>query len=157
MDFNEIIETVEAGELTLSSEELVNLVILSVTKDEHINCDTLQEVISGLQATKKTAKADFEAVKKELAAADKAVLAERAKAYLKTLNVGDPISWIANNEVQYGTVGEQKKGAATAHLILNEIPANSKAKDPKPDRHVKWEKIQVPEDFDMEVGNESVA
>ena len=147
MDFETILEALSNGELTLSAEELTNIVVQASTKDEHINCDTLREVISGINSVKKTAKDDFEQVKKDLVKADKAVLAARAQEYLATLKVGDPISWIANDEVQNGTVGEQKKGAKTAHLILNEIPANSKAKEPKADRYVKYEKIQVPAEF----------
>ena len=150
MDFETIYEAIANGELVLSASDITNLAVVATTKDDVINCDTLQEVITGLQGVKKTAKEEFKAMKKEIDDAAKDKLAERGRAYFATLNVGDPISWIkADGKVVFGTVGEQKKGAKTAHVLLNEIPENTTAKNPKLDRYAKFHSIVVPEDFVM--------
>lgn len=157
MDFNTIIEALENGELTLSSEELTNIIVQATTKDEHINCDTLKDVISSLQSVKKTAMEDFKEMKKEIENANKADLAKIGKAYWDSLPLGAEIKWQSTGKICEGTKGENKKGSKTAHCILNEIPADSKAKEPKPDRYVKYEKIIVPSDFIMETSDEEVA
>ena len=158
MDFETIYEAITNGEITLSATDITNLVVAATTKDDVINCDTLQEVITGLQGVKKTAKEEFAAMKKEMDNASKAELAARAMAYVATLKPGSPISWVkADGSVMTGTLGEQKKGAKTAHVILDEIPANTSAKNPKPDRYAKFHSIVVPEDFEMPVKEEVVA
>ena len=150
MDFEEIYEAIANGELVLSASDITNLAVAVTTKDDVINCDTLQEIITGLQGVKKTAKEEFAAMKKEIDNASKAELAARAMAYVASLSVGSPISWVkADGTVMTGTLGEQKKGAKTAHVILDEIPANTSAKNPKPDRYAKFHSIVVPEDFEM--------
>lgn len=157
MDFEEVYEAIAGGELNLSSMELTNLVVAATTKDDVINCDVLQEVITGLQGVKKTAKDEFKVMKKNLDDAEKKKLAERARAYVESLQVGSPISWVlSSGQIMTGTVGEQK-GTKTAHVILNEIPANSTAKSPKLDRYAKFHSIVVPEDFEMPVKEEVVA
>lgn len=144
MDFETIYEALSNGELKLSSAEITNMVVAATTKDDIIDCDVLQEVITGLQGVKKTAKEEFKAMKKELDNSEKEKLAERAKAYFATLTVGSPISWIkSDGTIMTGTVGEQKKGAKTAHVILSEVPEDSK----RPDRYAKFHSIIVPEDF----------
>lgn len=152
MDFMELVELVEAGEVTLTPTELTNLVVFASTKEEHINCDALAEVIKGLQGVKKTAAADFEAVKKELAKEDKEILNARGRAWFLTLKEGDPITWHDSKSLTVieGTVGVLGKDAKRAHVLLNEIPANSKAQNPKPDRYVPFEQLFVPADFVME-------
>jgi hypothetical protein len=144
MDFETIYEALSNGELKLSSAEITNMVVAATTKDDIIDCDILQEIITGLQGVKKTAKEEFKAMKKELDNSEKEKLAERAKAYFDTLTVGSPISWVkSDGTIMTGTVGEQKKGAKTAHVILSEVPADSK----RPDRYAKFHSIIVPEDF----------
>lgn len=155
MDFEEIYEAIANGELVLSASDITNLAVAATTKDDIINCDTLQEVITGLQGVKKTAKEEFAAMKKEIDNASKAELAARAMAYVASLKPGSPISWVkADGTVMTGTLGEQKKGAKTAHVILDEIPANTSAKNPKPDRYAKFHSIVVPEDFETPANEE---
>lgn len=156
MDFEEIYEAIANGELVLSASDITNLAVAATTKDDIINCDTLQEVITGLQGVKKTAKEEFAAMKKEIDNASKAELAARAMAYVASLKPGSPISWVkADGTVMTGTLGKQKKGTKTAHVILDEIPANTSAKNPKPDRYAKFHSIVVPEDFEMPVKEEA--
>lgn len=156
MDFEEIYEAIVNGELVLSASDITNLAVAATTKDDIINCDTLQEVITGLQGVKKTAKEEFAAMKKEIDNASKAELAARAMAYVASLKPGSPISWVkADGTVMTGTLGKQKKGTKTAHVILDEIPANTSAKNPKPDRYAKFHSIVVPEDFEMPVKEEA--
>jgi hypothetical protein len=158
MELSSIFESIESGEFKPSTLDLINLVCASLTKDDVIDCDKMQEVITGLQGVKKTAKEEFKALKKELDSAAKADIAVRGKAYFESLPVGAPISWVmTSGKVMTGTVGVQKKGAKTAHVILNEIPADSTAKNPKPDRYAKFHSIIVPEDFVMETKSEQVA
>jgi hypothetical protein len=157
MDFETIAEALNNGELTLDKDQLVMITIAAATKDEHIDCNILRDVMSDLQKVKKTAMEDFKEVEKEAKKMAAASLGEIGKAYLATLNVGDPIEWISNGMPQTGTVGEQKEGAKRAHLLLNEIPANSTAKTPKPDRYVPFDKIKIPEGFEMSKPAEEVA
>lgn len=151
MNFEEIYESLVSGELVLSSNEMTNLVVAATTKDDIINCDRLQEIITGLQGVKKTAKEEYDAMKKELETSNKEILAARGKAYFDTLKPGDPISWVmSTGAVMNGVVGEQKKGAKTAHVLLNEIPEKTTAKNPKLDRYAKFHSIVVPEEFSIE-------
>ena len=145
MSIDEIYESITSGEITLDTLEITNLVVGAVTKEDVIDCDKLQEIITGLQGVKKTAKEEFKAFKEEINKVAKEELAIKGKAYFDTLKVGDPVSWIkTDGTVLRGTVGEQKKGNKTAHVILDDVPDNG-----KPDRHVKYHFIIVPEDFDM--------
>ena len=60
------------------------------------------------------------------------------KAYFATLKEGDKISWtMADGTVVEGTVGKQKDGAKTLHVILDEIPEGSK----KADRYIGFDKL----------------
>ena len=157
MDFNTIAEALNNGELTLSKDEIVMITIAAATKDEHIDCNLLRDVMSDLQKVKKTAMEDFKEVEKEMQKAAKADLGKIGQAYLATLNVGDTIEWISNGQPQHGTVGEQKQGSKRAHLILDEIPETSTAKTPKADRYVPFDKIKIPEGFEMPAAQEDVA
>ena len=145
MDFETIAESIENGEVNLTSIELTNIVVMAVTKNDHINCDMLKDVITALQGVKKTALEDFKEMKKEIENANKEIAATRARQWFDTLEVGTEISWIANGVVVYGTKGEQKSGLKRAHAILNETEVGK-----KPDRYVSFEKLQVPEDFIVE-------
>lgn len=146
MEILDISNAIENGEITLSPNDVAELATLAATKNEHIDCDFLRDVIMAVQAVKKTAKLDFEEAKKEIQKANKEALAEKGKAYWETLKVGDTISWQSTGKILTGVVGENKKGSKTAHCLLNEIPADSKAKNPKLDRYVKYEKLIVPKD-----------
>lgn len=158
MEFDEIYEAVSNGEMEMGTDELTNLVVAALTKDGIINCDTLQEVITGLQGVKKTAKKEYEDFKKQIADASKEELATRSKAYVETLQQGERITWMkSDGQIATGTLGEQKKGSKTVHVLLDEIPANSTAKNPKPDRYVKYHAIIVPEGFEMPAKAEVVA
>lgn len=145
MDFETIVESIESGEVKLTSMDLTNIVVMAATKDDHINCDILKNVITALQGVKKTAAEDFKEMKKEMENANKEIVAARARQWFDTLEVGTEISWIANGVVVYGTKGEQKPGLKRAHTILNEVEPGK-----KPDRHVPFDKLQVPEDFVVE-------
>lgn len=147
MEILDIFSAIENGEITLTPNDVAELTTISATKNEHIDCDFLRDVIMAVQAVKKTAKLDFEEAKKEIQKANKKVLAEKGKAYWETLKIGDTISWQSTGKILTGIVGENKKGSKTAHCLLNEIPTDSKAKNPKLDRYVKYEKIIIPEEF----------
>ena len=147
MDFTSIYNAIENGETILTPNDVAVLATLAATKNEHIDCDFLRDVIMAVQAVKKTAKLDFEEAKKELQKANKEILAEKGRAYWSTLKVGDTISWQSTGKILTGVVGENKKNSKTAHCLLNEIPSNSKAQNPKFDRYVKYEKLIIPEDF----------
>ena len=134
----------------MNAQEIVTQVIAGLTaEDGTFNHAEFKEVMKALCDERHNRMADREKWEKENKTAQVADKAARGLAYLKTLNTGAAIQWESNGEIQNGTVGEQKKGAKTAHLVLNEIPANSKAKEPKADRYVKYEKIVVPADFVM--------
>ena len=152
MDFMEIMDSLESGETVLTPTDLTNLVVMACTKNEHINCNSLAEIIKGLQGVKKSASADFDAAQKEIEKENKAEVAKRARAWFATLKEGEPITWHDSKSLNVieGTVGKQKEGNIRAHVLLNEIPANSKAQNPKPDRYVPFENLFVPADFVME-------
>ena len=149
MNYLEIYNALENRELELTPNNVAELATLAATNNEHIDCDFLRDVIMAVQAVKKTDKLDFEEAKKEIQKANKEILAEKGKAYWKTLKIGDTISWQSTGKILTGTVGENKNSSKTAHCLLNEIPVDSKAKNPKLDRYVKYEKIIIPEDFNL--------
>ena len=152
MTFDEICNEIMEGTLTLSATEVANIAVLATTKDDIINCDVLQEIITGLQGVKKTAREEYKEMKKELDNEQKEILAARARAYVASLNVGDRISWKkADGKIATGTLGVQKPGSKTAHVLLDEIPADSTAKNPKADRYAKFHTIIVPDEFEVKV------
>ena len=152
MTFDEICNEIMEGTLTLSATEVANIAVLATTKDDVINCDVLQEIITGLQGVKKTAREEYKEMKKELDNEQKEILATRARAYVASLNVGDRISWKkADGKIATGTLGVQKPGSKTAHVLLDEIPADSTAKNPKADRYAKFHTIIVPDEFEVKV------
>ena len=154
MNFDSICNEIMEGTLSLSATEIANIAVLAVTKNDVINCDALQEIITGLQGVKKTAREEFKEMKKEIDNEQKEILAARARAYVETLNVGDRISWRkADGKIATGTLGVQKPGSKTAHVILDEIPADSTAKNPKPDRYAKFHAIIVPDEFEVRIEN----
>lgn len=152
MTFDSICNEIMEGSLVLSATEVANIAVLATTKDDIINCDVLQEIITGLQGVKKTAREEYKEMKKELDNEQKEILAARARAYVASLNVGDRISWKkADGKIATGTLGIQKPGSKTAHVLLDEIPADSTAKNPKADRYAKFHTIIVPDEFEVKV------
>lgn len=152
MTFDSICNEIMEGTLVLSATEVANIAVLATTKDDIINCDVLQEIITGLQGVKKTAREEYKEMKKELDNEQKEILAARARAYVASLNVGDRISWKkADGKIATGTLGIQKPGSKTAHVLLDEIPADSTAKNPKADRYAKFHTIIVPDEFEVKV------
>ena len=142
----------------MNAQEIVAQVIAGLTaEDGTFNHAEFKEVMKQLGVERSNRMEDREIWEKTQKKTLKQQTADRGLAYLQTLEVGTPIQWMSNGEVQNGTVGEQKKGSKTAHLILNEIPANSKAKNPKADRYVQYDKIIVPETFVMAATEEAVA
>ena len=91
MNYLEIYNALENRELELTPNNVAELATLAATNNEHIDCDFLRDVIMAVQAVKKTAKLDFEEAKKEIQKANKEILAEKGKAYWKTLKIGDTI------------------------------------------------------------------
>ena len=146
MDKTSIVSAIENGELTLSVEDIVEVVTSASMNGENINCDILKAVVAGVQAVKKTAMENFKIAQKEQAKADKEVLADRARAYWATLSIGDPVAYKkVDGTILEGTVGEVKEGSKNAHVILNEVPAG--AKSDNLNRYPAYNTICVPEDF----------
>ena len=148
MDFMEIAKIVENNKTKLSSSDLVNLVIVATVSNDVINCNTISEVIKGLQSVKKAAMQDFKDAQSEQLKADKKIIADKVKEWFFTLKVGEPISWHDSKTLTpiFGTVGEQKKDAKRAHVILNEIPSNTKSKNPRADRYIPFENLFMPKE-----------
>lgn len=146
MDFETIAEALEGGELKLNTTDVINIAVLATTRNELIDCDALRDIIAGLTGVKKTALEEFNSAKKEAEKADKEIVAQKAKEWFDALPVGTEVSWkMANGKICKGTKGEQKKDAKRGHVLLYEIPADSKAKNPKPDRYVVFDKFIVEE------------
>lgn len=148
---DEFIESLQNGETKLDNNQIVEIAMTALVENEHINCDRLSEVITSLRSVKKTAGEDWKLIKKEEREVSNNAKAERGKRYFESLKVGDPVSWVLSSGDRYdGTVGEPLKDTKTAHVILKELPAYSKAAVPKLDRHVKYHQIEVPEDWEEE-------
>ena len=108
---------------------------------ETLNNDyaALKEVVSALSEIKKGAKAIADEQAKANKAADKEVAIANGKEFASTLNVGDRVRYNTSNGIVEATVGEQKEGAKTLHVILDEIPEGSK----KADRYVGFDKLII--------------
>ena len=106
---------------------------------ETLNNDyaALKEVVSALSEIKKGAKAIADEQAKANKAADKEVAIASGKEFAKTLKVGDRVRYNTSKGIVEATVGEQKDGAKTLHVILDEIPEGSK----KADRYVGFDKL----------------
>ena len=108
---------------------------------ETLNNDyaALKEVVSALSEIKKGAKAIADEQAKANKAADKEVAIANGKEFASTLSVGDRVRYNTSNGIVEATVGEQKDGAKTLHVILDEIPEGSK----KADRYVGFDKLII--------------
>lgn len=117
-------------------DEIVEYVINSLIQEDYIDCDSLGEIIKKLTSVRKAASNDWETLKKETSKEDNKKKAEEAKKYIITLKRGDTVSFVENGEIITGTVGEQKHGAKTLHLIVDDR-----------NKYVKYHKVIIPEDF----------
>ena len=122
----------------MNAQELAKLVI-----DGAENFETLKETIDILVKERVARKADAKVEAKAAREKEQNNKALIGKDYFATLKEGDPITWtMADGTVVEGTVGKQKEGAKTAHLIKNEVAEGKKA-----DAYVPFYKINVPADF----------
>lgn len=117
-------------------DEIVEHVINSLVQEDYIDCDALGEIIKKLTSVRKAASNDWETLKKENSKENNKKKAEDAKAYIVTLKRGDTVSFIENGETITGIVGEQKYGAKTLHLIVDDR-----------NKYVKYHKVVIPEEF----------
>ena len=108
---------------------------------ETLNNDyaALKEVVSALSEIKKGAKVVADEQAKANKAAGKEVAIANGKEFASTLSVGDRVRYNTSNGIVEATVGEQKEGAKTLHVILDEIPEGSK----KADRYVGFDKLII--------------
>ena len=98
---------------------------------ETLNNDytSLKEVVAALNEIKRGAKAVADEQAKANKAADKEVAIASGKEFAKTLKVGDRVRYNTSKGIVGATVGEQKDGAKTLHVSLDEIPEGSKKAD----------------------------
>ena len=106
---------------------------------ETLNNDytSLKEVVAALTEIKRGAKVVADEQVKANKAADKEVAIASGKEFAKTLKVGDRVRYNTSKGIIEATVGEQKDGAKTLHVILDEIPEGSK----KADRYIGFDKL----------------
>ena len=106
---------------------------------ETLNNDytSLKEVVAALNEIKRGAKAVADEQAKANKAADKEVAIASGKEFAKTLKIGDRVRYNTSKGIVEATVGEQKDGAKTLHVILDEIPEGSK----KADRYIGFDKL----------------
>ena len=125
----------------MNAQELAKLVI-----DGAETFDVLKETIDILVkervARKDQAKKDAVAAR----TADQNSKGKIAKAWFATLKEGDTVAWtMADGTVVEGTVGKQKEGSKTAHLIKKDVLEGK-----KPDAYVPFYKLNVPADFNVQ-------
>ena len=129
----------------MNAQEIVSQVVAGLTVAdeagaERIDYAALKEVMEQLGSVRKSAKEANKAFVKEQKAADKAVRAEAGKAYAATLAEGDRVQYTkADGSVIEATVGKQKDGAKTLHVVLDDIPAGSKSAD----RYIAFDKLVI--------------
>jgi len=117
-------------------DEVVEYVINSLIKEDYIDCDALSEIIKKLASVRKAASNDWETLKKENSKENNKRKAEEAKKYIILLKKGDTVSFDENGKVITGVVGEQKYGAKTLHLIVDDK-----------NKYIKYHKVIIPEGF----------
>ena len=117
-------------------DEAVEYVINSLIKEDHIDCDVLGEIIKKLTSVRKAASNDWETLKKENSKENNKRKAEEAKKYIVSLKKGDTVSFDENGKVMLGIVSEQKYGAKTLHLIVDDK-----------NKYIKYHKVIIPEEF----------
>ena len=128
----------------MNTQEIVSQVVAGLTVAdeagaERVDYTALKEVMEQLGKIRKSAKEANEAFIKEQKAADKAVKAEAGKEFAATLAEGDRVKYtMADGSVIEATVGKQKDGAKTLHVLLDTVPEGK-----KPDRYVAFDKLVI--------------
>jgi len=111
-------------------------------EEKVLDFELFKETIDLLVKKRVEEKEKNKTAEKEQKEANKEAKAELAKAFFATLSEGSPITWtMADGSVITGTVGKQKDGAKTAHLLKDEY-------EKKPDSYVPFYKINVPAGFE---------
>ena len=122
------------------AQQVINLATVDGNFDFGLFKDTIDVLVKERVARKEAGKEAAKATRE----AEQNAKGELGKVYFATLKEGDKISWtMADGTVIEGTVGKQKDGAKTAHLLKNEY-------EKKPDAYVPFYKINVPTDFTMQ-------
>ena len=136
--------------------EIVDVVVSSITVDGNVDFDALKEVITELQKFKKEMKEVADAQAKEAKEAKRTENAEIGKAYVETLAAGSDISdTMADGTVVNGTLVKFSDKTATIQLPDDSpllVGKNTERKGYNL-RYVKFDKIVVP----AEVASEMVA
>ena len=128
----------------MNAQEIAKQVIDLATVDGNFDFDLFKDTIDVLVKERVARKEAGKEAAKAAREAEQNAKGELGKAYFATLKEGDKISWtMADGTVVEGTVGKQKDGAKTAHLLKNEY-------EKKPDAYVPFYKINVPADFTMQ-------
>ena len=136
--------------------EIVDVVVSSITVDGNVDFDALKEVITELQKFKKEMKEVADAQAKEAKETKRAENAEIGKAYVETLAAGSDISYtMADGTVVNGILVKFSDKTATVQLPDDSpllVGKNTERKGYNL-RYVKFDKIVVP----AEVASEMVA
>ena len=128
----------------MNAQEIAKQVIDLATVDGNFDFDLFKDTIDVLVKERVARKEAGKEAAKAAREAEQNAKGELGKVYFATLKEGDKISWtMADGTVVEGTVGKQKDGAKTAHLLKNEY-------EKKPDAYVPFYKINVPTDFTMQ-------
>ena len=128
----------------MNAQEIAQQVIDLATVDGNFDFDLFKDTIDVLVKERVARKEAGKEAAKAAREAEQNTKGELGKVYFATLKEGDKISWtMADGTVIEGTVGKQKDGAKTAHLLKNEY-------EKKPDAYVPFYKINVPVDFTMQ-------
>ena len=128
----------------MNAQEIAQQVIDLATVDGNFDFDLFKDTIDVLVKERVARKEAGKEAAKAAREAEQNAKGELGKVYFATLKEGDKISWtMADGTVIEGTVGKQKDGAKTAHLLKNEY-------EKKPDAYVPFYKINVPVDFTMQ-------
>ena len=128
----------------MNAQEIAQQVIDLATVDGNFDFDLFKDTIDVLVKERVARKEAGKEAAKAAREAEQNAKGELGKVYFATLKEGDKISWtMADGTVIEGTVGKQKDGAKTAHLLKNEY-------EKKPDTYVPFYKINVPVDFTMQ-------
>ena len=128
----------------MNAQEIAQQVVNLATVDGNFDFDLFKDTIDVLVKERVARKEAGKEAAKAAREAEQNAKGELGKVYFATLKEGDKISWtMADGTVVEGTVGKQKDGAKTAHLLKNEY-------EKKPDAYVPFYKINVPTDFTMQ-------
>ena len=134
--------------------EIVDVVVSSITVDGNVDFTALKEIISDLQKFKKEMKEVADAQAKEAKEAKKAENAEIGKAYVETLAAGSDISYtMADGTVVNGTLVKFSDKTVTVQLPDDSpllVGKNTERKGYNL-RYVKFDKVVVPAEVASEV------